>query len=114
MKPTEKKSPRNDEAMDPRFALVVQAFAADAQVTRGKMFGSIGLKVNGKVFAILVKGKFIAKLPRHRVDAIVAAGSGEYFDPGHGRPSKEWVSVAGEQPPWVELAKEAYRFVKGG
>jgi TfoX/Sxy family transcriptional regulator of competence genes len=112
-----KKKPRDmqlgAEAVDPRFAPVIAAFARDALVTRGKMFGSIGLKVNGKVFAILVKGKFVAKLARNRVDAIVAAGSGEYFDPGHGRPSKGWVSVAGEQPPWVELAEEAYRFVKG-
>lgn len=35
------------------------------------MFGSTGLKVGGKVFAILVKGKLVVKLPKERVDALV-------------------------------------------
>jgi TfoX/Sxy family transcriptional regulator of competence genes len=99
--------------VDSRFAPVVAAFARDAHVTPTKMFGAVGLKVNGKVFAILVKGKFVAKLPKERVDAIVTSGSGKYFDPGHGRPSKEWIALSAASPPWVDLAKEAYRFVKG-
>jgi hypothetical protein len=39
---------------------------------------------------MLVKGRFVAKLPRGRVDELVSGGSGEYFDPGHGRLMKEW------------------------
>ena len=38
---------------------------------------------------------------------------GEHFDPGHGRLMKEWVAVGSGKAPWVTLAKEAYRFVKG-
>lgn len=76
------------------------------------MFGSQGLKVGGKVFAILVKGKLVLKLPQKRVKALVASGDGEYFDPGHGRLMKEWMTV----PPrgkgeWVSLAEEARNFV---
>lgn len=108
---------RSREALDvdPRFAPVVAAFAKDRHVSRKRMFSSSNvLNVNGKIFAMLVKDKFVAKLPKHRVDALVAAGQGTYFDPGHGRLMKEWVSVGVGKANWVELAKEAYRFVKGG
>ncbi len=98
-------------AVDPRFARVIEAFAGDRQVSQTRMFGSVGLKVKSKVFAIFYKGKFVAKLPGERVDEIVASGKGDRFDPGHGRPSKEWVAVSGESPPWTGLAEEAYRFV---
>jgi TfoX/Sxy family transcriptional regulator of competence genes len=54
--------------VDPRFAQVVGAFARDRQVSYGKMFASMGLKINGKIFAMHVKGRFVAKLPRERVD----------------------------------------------
>jgi hypothetical protein len=100
--------------VDPRFARVVETLERGRQVSQTRMFGSVGLKVSGKVFAIFYKGKFVAKLPGERVDAIVASGKGEYFDPGHGRPSKEWIAISGESPPWAGLAREAYQFVKGG
>jgi hypothetical protein len=44
----------------------------------------------------------------------VAAGAGEYFDPGHGRLMKEWVAIAGHGVPWIALAREAHAFVKAG
>jgi hypothetical protein len=78
------------------------------------MFGSSSvLSVNGKIFAMLVKDRFVAKLPKERVDELVVGGCGEYFDPGHGRLMKEWVAVDAGKAAWVELAREAYRFVKG-
>ena len=100
--------------VDPRFAPVVEAFVRDRQVSYGKMFASMGLKVNGKIFAMHVKGKFVAKLPKERVDELVRQGKGDYFDPGHGRLMKEWVALTGGQNSWVELAREAHRFVKSG
>jgi len=57
------------------------------------MFGSPVLKMRGKVFAMLVKGRLVVKLPRGRVDKLLASRLGEPFDPGHGKPSKEWVAV---------------------
>jgi TfoX/Sxy family transcriptional regulator of competence genes len=99
--------------VDPTFAPVVKAFANDRQVGYGKMFASMGLKVNGKIFAMLVKGKFVTKLPRERVEELVRLGRGAYFDPGHGRLMKEWVVVSGAGESWVDLAKEARRFVRG-
>jgi hypothetical protein len=107
-----KKPPSVD--VDHRFAPVVEAFANDRHVTYGKMFASMGLKVNGKIFAMLVNGKFVAKLPKERVDELVRRGKGEHFDPGHGRLMKEWVTLGSEAGWWPELAREAHAFVKGG
>jgi hypothetical protein len=79
------------------------------------MFSSSSvLNVGGKIFAMLVKGKFVAKLPKERVDALVNSGVGEHFDPGHGRLMKEWVALSNARASWVALAKEACTFVKTG
>jgi hypothetical protein len=77
------------------------------------MFSSSNvLSVNGKIFAMLVKGKLVVKLPKQRVDELVAARAGAYFDPGHGRLMKQWISIPAGKLNWVELAKDAYAFVK--
>ena len=101
--------------VDPRFAPIIATFAKDREVTYGgKGFGSTGLKVNGKLFAMISsKGKFVAKLPKDRVDELVRLGKGEYFDPGHGRLMKEWISLDGTPKSWPDLAVEARRFVGG-
>jgi hypothetical protein len=101
--------------VDPSFAPVARAFAKDPLVTSGKMMSSFGLKVGGKIFAMMAHGAFVAKLPKDRVAELVSAKKGAYFDPRKdGRLMKEWVSIADRKAPWLELAKEAYRFVKTG
>src|SRR5262249_24286321 len=67
-----------------------------------------------KIFAMFGRKQFVAKLPKARVDALVKEGVGKNFDPGHGRLMKEWVVVAEGGPDWLELAKEAYEFVRTG
>ncbi len=115
---TAKKTTKDQAAseVDPRFVRLVDAFAKDRQVNYrgGKGFGSGALKVNGKIFAMMSsEGKFVVKLPKKRVDEVVSGGQGERFDPGHGRLMKEWVAVGTGSANWVELAREAYNFVKG-
>lgn len=63
------------------------------------------------MFAMLVKGKLVVKLPKERVADLVAIAGVEYFDPSHGRLMKEWVALAGQEELWTELAKEARAFV---
>jgi TfoX/Sxy family transcriptional regulator of competence genes len=93
---------------------VIQAFARDRRVTSGKMMASLGLRVGGKIFAMLVRGDLVVKLPRERVDALVAAGRGQAFDPRRdGRLMKEWLVFQGDDPSWVDLAREAHAFVGG-
>jgi TfoX/Sxy family transcriptional regulator of competence genes len=93
---------------------VVAAFSHYRRVTSGKMMASFGLRVGGKIFAMLVQGDLVVKLPRERVDALIAAGRGHAFDPRRdGRLMKEWLVFRGDEPPWVDLAREAYDFVGG-
>jgi hypothetical protein len=99
-----------------QYATVVAALIGEPDVALGSQgkqrFGGSTLQVHGKIFAMLVGGAFVVKLPRARVDALVAAGEGERFVGGHGRAMKEWVTVdaaAGER--WLLLAREALAFV---
>lgn len=98
-----------------RFAAVVAAFLDDPDVTppSGQGFGSSGLRVQGKVFAMLSsKGAYVVKLPQPRVAALVASGDGEHYDPGHGRRMKEWLQVSPTSDlDWLTLAREAMAFV---
>jgi hypothetical protein len=102
---------------DDSFALVVDAFANDRQVSppgTGKGFGSGALKVNGKIFAMMSsKGQFVVKLSEERVDALIVAGSGTRFNPGRGRLMKEWLVVSADHKFWVPLAKEARELAVG-
>jgi len=100
---------------DPRFDRVVEAFATEPKVSRGgrKGFGAGALKVNGKIFAMMSsKGEFVVKLPKARVDQLVDGAQGRRFDSGQGRLMREWLVVNVAKKAWVELAREAYKFVK--
>jgi hypothetical protein len=99
--------------VDPRFVPIVKAFAKDRRVTTGgKGFGSSGLKVDGKLFAMISsRSLFVAKLPRKRVEELARLGLGRPFDPGHGRLMKEWVELDGDESSWLALAREARAFV---
>lgn len=106
---------KEPSGLDPSFLPVVAAFAHDRSVVRKRAFSvENALTVNGKIFAMLAKGQFVAKLPRGRVDELVRDGVGERFDPGHGRLMKEWIAVRGGQAIWIALAREAHRFVLTG
>ncbi len=104
--------------VEQRFDQVVQALRAEPRVqvgAGGRRFGSSGLQVDGHIFAMLSsRGEYVVKLPLARVDALVAAGAGHRFDPGHGRLMKEWLALdpAAEQD-WLVLAREALAFVGG-
>jgi TfoX/Sxy family transcriptional regulator of competence genes len=65
----------------------------DATIEQGRMMNATGLKAGGKFFAMVVKGELVVKLPRDRVDALVASGKARRFDPGHGRLMKEWATL---------------------
>ena len=107
---------------DERFAALVVAFLGDPDVTppesgiqTANRFGANGLKTKGKIFAMLVRGRLVVKLPRQQVDAYVAHGDGERFDVrNNGHPMKEWLVLAPDSPvDWLSLANEAKRFVAG-
>ncbi len=96
------------------FQAVLDACGGQQGVTVGPGWGRGGivLKRRGKIFAMLVRGELVAKLPRERVDALIAAGAGARFDPRRdGRVMKEWVALdvrAARQ--WPSFAREALAF----
>ena len=98
-------------AADPRLVAIAKAYASDTRVTMGKSFSSIGLRVDGKIFAMVVRDRLVVKLPKARVDALVASGVAERFEPGPGRVMKEWAVFAGTKPSWASLARESFEYV---
>jgi hypothetical protein len=101
---------------DQRYAQIVQTFLPRPGITQqGRGFGSAALKVRGKMFATLSPaGTLVVKLPRQRVDALVADGQGRPFEPGPGRVMTEWLELnAASDRDWTSLAEEALAFVGG-
>jgi hypothetical protein len=101
-----------------RFAAVVAALVnaegvAPPEPGQSNKFGSSGLKVHGKIFAMLVRDRLVVKLPRRRIDALISAEHGERFDPRHdGRLMQEWLVLAPSSDlDWLTLATEAMQFV---
>jgi hypothetical protein len=74
-------------------------------------FGSQALKVNKRIFAMLVDGRLVVKLPRARVTELIETGHGQPFDGGKGTPMKEWVSLTGDEAECRALVVEAQAFV---
>ncbi len=112
-------SPRADDS-EGRFAAIVKQLARNPDVTpratdanSNKRFGSSGLKIRNRIFAMVARGRLVVKLPQQRVDALVAKGEGERFDPRRdGRLMNEWfVLRASSEMSWLSLAKEAMDFV---
>jgi hypothetical protein len=106
------------QSSDPeqRYAELVETLTKNSAVKVGsakKGFGSSALQINNKIFAMLSStGSFVVKLPRIRVDSLVASGSGKRFDPGHGRIMKEWLAIdPTSDEDWLALAGEAMNFV---
>jgi len=97
------------------FVTIVEELLGSPGVTppAGTGFDASALKVSGKIFAMLSSnGAFVVKLPSQRVNALIASGDGERFDPGHGRLMKEWVAIEPtSEEEWLSLAREALAFV---
>jgi len=103
-----------------RFAALVETMVGRGFATHGpsghdgprRAFGATSLKTGGRIFAMLVEGRLVVKLPAPRVDELIAAGAGERFDPGHGRLMKEWLALrADSDDAWLSLATESEAFV---
>src|SRR3990172_5827238 len=85
-----------DMTAEKMFQGIADGLLRERSITQAKMFGAQGLRSGGKVFAFLWKQRLVVKLPQDRVEQLVREESAVRFDPGHGRVSKEWVSVAAD------------------
>jgi hypothetical protein len=74
----------------------------------GGGFGRTALRFDNKIFAMLVRGRLVLKLPAQRIDALTAAGAGVRFDANKGTAMKEWFSLDPDSGlPWTLPARAA-------
>ena len=80
----------------------------------GGGFGRSALRYHGKIFAMLVRGRLVLKLPAGRVTALIRSGNGIAFDANKGTPMREWLSLDPDSDlNWLSLATEALDFARG-
>jgi hypothetical protein len=105
---------RPDVSPVDRYADLIDELVPVAEVTPprgGAGFGRSALKFRNKIFAMLVRGRLVLKLPADRVEALVAAGEGVHFDANKGTPMREWFSLDADSGlDWLPLAREALKF----
>ncbi|TDO56211.1 MULTISPECIES: hypothetical protein [Kribbella] len=90
----------------------VAAGLEGAGVVRGSMFGMPCLKIGKKVLAGMYGDAMTFKLPPEPREKALAVPGAEQFDPGMGRPMKEWVRIPLDQSGvWPDYAAEALEYV---
>jgi hypothetical protein len=96
------------------FGAIAEDLLREPGVEEGTGFGrNPGLRVGGKVFAMLVRGELVVKLPAERIADLASAGSASTFRVGQ-RQMREWVAIEQGGPhDWPALAREALAFVRG-
>jgi len=98
-----------------RYAALCADFIGrgEASLSEKKGFGSSALTLNGRIFAMLTRGRLVVKLPKARVDALTAENWGVRFDANRGTPMKEWLTVdPAYEASWTSLAEEALAFAR--
>ncbi|MBN9211986.1 MAG: hypothetical protein BGO45_07320 [Microbacterium sp. 71-36] len=94
------------------FDPIAERLCALPDVDMGRMFGTEGVRVRGKVFAFVAhEGALVVKLPEQRIGELTADGVGAPMVM-RGRPLREWAEIspdAGET--WAAVIDEAHRFV---
>jgi hypothetical protein len=107
-------SPQTGRAAADLFEQLAARLLSQPHVEQGTGFRRMpGLRTNKRIFAMLCRGELVVKLPRARVDELVAAGAAMRFEPRRdGRLMKEWATLPEEQNHnWEPLAREALQFV---
>jgi hypothetical protein len=88
-------------------------FANDPEIEVLKGRGAQGIKRNGKLFVMFMKGDLVVKLPEQRVKEIIVTGDGFPFDPGTGKAMKNRVLIpANNSDKWIKYSIEAKKHAK--
>lgn len=109
------KGTRADEHRD--FWDIAEPLIASGRVVEGTLMGfqCLRARANDQFVATVERstGHLVVKLPRARVDDLVASGDGLAFAPA-GKVFKEWVAIPTfDERRWTELIREALEFVGG-
>ena len=96
------------------FAVLTAELEDAPGVEPGTGFGQMpGLRVRGKIFAMVFEGRLVVKLPAGRVAELSAGEGAAPFEMGTRR-MREWVTVAPDAGhDWPALGREALGFVGG-
>jgi hypothetical protein len=96
------------------FEAIADRLLSERGVTHGTGFGtSPGLRVQGRIFAMLARKEFVVKLSATRCAELLATGIARPFTRGQGRPLKEWTVISdAAESDWFTLAQEALTFVR--
>jgi hypothetical protein len=101
------------EAAQALLEQVAPEFLQKPGVDWGAIFGSTGLRVRGKVFAVANHaGDLMVKISESRADELIADGAVTRMVM-RGREMREWVTMPIEAGPdnWRELLSEAYDYL---
>ena len=100
-----------DDAVQ-RYEEICDQMVVRPGVSRGKAFGMPCLKVSGKMFAGYFEESMTFKLTGEPHRLALGLPGARLFDPGMGRPMKEWVQVPfAQQAAWEHLALDAMEYV---
>jgi hypothetical protein len=104
-----------DASPEDAFAAIAEGLLGEPGVEEGTGFGkSPGLRLEGKIFAMLVRSELVVKLSAERCAALTGTDGARTFKVGN-REMREWVSAAHGGPhDWADLAGEALRFARPG
>ena len=96
------------------FETLVGRFAREPGAALGTGFGTApGLRVDGRIFAMLPAGALVVKLPADRCAAMAEAGDGSLMVSGK-RTMREWLVVdCVDEDEWAALAADALDYVRG-
>jgi hypothetical protein len=111
-----KSSPRTEPRATELFQAIAAEYLGRPGVSVGRIFHNEGLTINGKLFAMVVRGRLVVKVPAAQATTLIAEGRGVAFEPSPGRRLREWVMV---EPPeegddedgWPALVDDAHRYV---
>lgn len=101
------------EAAHARLDALSTELQAEPDVDWGRMFGSTGMRVRGKVFAVAAHaGGLLIKVPEAHADELVESGIADRMVMG-GVPRREWVLVPddADDATWAEQLNTAYTYV---
>ena len=88
-------------------------YLAKPDVTWGRMFSTVGLRVRGKIFGLVNhEGNLMVKVPEARADALESSHAANRMVM-RGREMREWVEMTPEsgEAAWSELLGEAFAYV---
>jgi len=96
---------------------IIKKFKSKEGVILSKMFGSQALKVNDKVFMIIMKESIVFKLHPDDIVVALAVKGADYFDAHkNGHKMKEWIQIPNDyvNESYFDLANRAYLYIKKG